>query len=48
MTAWAGLWDGKGDALLLLGLLFIHGLEDFLAVVWYSLQAVSKPVRQFG
>jgi hypothetical protein len=48
MTVGTGLWDEKGDALLLLGLLFVHGLEDFLAVVWYSLQAVSKPVRQFG
>jgi hypothetical protein len=48
MTVGAGFWDKKGDAPLLLGLLFVHGLEDFLAVVGYSLQAVSKPVRQFG
>jgi hypothetical protein len=48
MTVGTGLWDEKGDALLLLGLLFVHGLEDFLAVVWYSLQAVSKPLGRFG
>lgn len=47
MTVGAGLWDGKGGALLLLGLLFVHGLEDFLAIVGYSLQEVSKSVKYF-
>jgi hypothetical protein len=46
MTVWAGLWDGKGDSLLLLGLLLIHGLEDFLAVLGYSLYNFSKSKMQ--
>jgi hypothetical protein len=47
MTVWAGLWDGKSDALLLLGLLLVHGLEDFLAIFGHSLHDVSKSVNQF-
>jgi hypothetical protein len=46
MAMWAGLWDWKGDALLLLGLLLVHGLEDFLAVLGYSLYNFSKSKMQ--
>ena len=47
MAVWAGLWDENGEALLLLGLLLVHGLDEFLVVLRYNLKGASKLTIQF-